>query len=51
MENLKQIEKDIEVLMQEVLGLKNSATDSGNARRLAIVYTELEKVLAFVKYI
>lgn len=41
----------LQELVQEALDLKNTSDDANKARQWAIVRTELEKVLAYVRYI
>lgn len=43
------MERDLEKLMQEAKNRKQSADDGETARHWAVVYTELEKVYAYVK--
>lgn len=45
----KSFETCLEELVQYALDKKNSSDDAENARRWAIVRTELEKVLGYVK--
>ena len=47
----KSFSESLEPLLQSALDLKNASDDANKARQWAIVRTELEKVLAYIRYI
>lgn len=47
----KSFSECLEPLLQDALNRKNTSDDADLARKWAIVRTDLEKVLAYVRYI